>query len=256
MMRANELRIMAATVLTFALGAAGCGKGAGASGASIEFTKAAMKSLPAVSTAGASGPALSASGAPGAVSGALGTGTLADYQSLAYLFKMECQHVPNDNYCPPTVHPSSDINDPTRFTMGSLIGMVYHAQMYTGSLVTACSEHGLSPVAVSAGSYAAGDAANPAADPARFILDDYSLYTCRSTNVGPGCRDASILGGGGRLVPGSAAHAVQSTTAATAACRRTSSRCTCPWTPARPGSWRSTSRRRRPMRRASSCWRT
>ncbi len=170
-MNSSELRTILATALSVALGVAGCGRGGG--GASISFTKAAMTSLPAVTTPGTSGQGLRASSA------VLGTGTIADYQALLYLFRLECQHVPNDNYCPPTVHPSSDLMDPTRFEMGSLIGMIYHAQMYTGSLVTGCSGEGTS-MTVSPSSYAA---ANPGGNPTKFVLDEYYLYTCRSSNV-------------------------------------------------------------------------
>jgi hypothetical protein len=148
-----------------------CG-GGGGSGSTIEFTKAAMSALPSVYTSTSGAQSLTRN---------LSTGTIADYTFLAYLFKQECQALPNDNYCPPTVHPTTDIMDPTRFEMGSLIGMVYHAQMYTGQLVEACSGEGYTPITVTPASYAAHTAAG--SDPTKFVLDNYSLYTCRDTHL-------------------------------------------------------------------------
>jgi hypothetical protein len=179
----NRLLAVASSASIVVLGGTGCGNRQ--SGESIEFTRAAMKSVPSMSATGTTAQALTFSASPGTLSAALAlaTGTIADYPDLVNLFRKECQHLPNDNYCPPTVHPTTDLMDPTRFEMGSLIGIIYHAQMYGGSLYTKCSGDGLSPTTVSAGSYAAADATNALADPTRFVLDQFSLYTCRSSNV-------------------------------------------------------------------------
>jgi hypothetical protein len=77
--------------------------------------------------------------------------------------------------------------------MGSLIGMIYHAQMYTGALVTDCSGGGLSKTSVGAASYRAGHPDDPAAAPARFIVDDYALLTCRSGNVSNDAAETRVV---------------------------------------------------------------
>jgi hypothetical protein len=171
---------------TIALGAVGCGGGGGGGGgSSISFTKGAMASLPAVGTTAPGVRGLAAAIAPGNVAG---------YQSLAYLFRLECQHGLDDNYCPSSVtFDPNDLMDPTRFEMGSLIGMIFHAQMYTGTLVTDCSGSGLSPMTVSAGSYVAGDALNASANPTRFVLADYGLLTCQSTNVSDTSKETRVV---------------------------------------------------------------
>jgi hypothetical protein len=167
----RRLGIVLVGASTLALGGSGCG---GGDNASILFTRGAMTSVPAVDAATVSG--LLRVVAPTV------TGTVADYPALSYLFRKECQHVPEDNYCPPSVHPTTDLRDPTRFEMGSLIGMVYHAQLYTGTLVTDCSGSGLTPATVSAASYHAASV-SALADPTRFVLEQYPLLTCRSTQV-------------------------------------------------------------------------
>jgi hypothetical protein len=175
-MSADGRRAILMSAAVIALSTAGC-KGGG-DGPAIAFAKAAMAALPAVSSTATAGLASAR-----AFSAAPAAGSVADYPSLVNLFRLECQHLPNDNYCPANVHPSSALTDPTRFEMGSLIGMIYHAQMYTGTLVTDCSGDGFSPMAVGAASYLAGHSQDPAADPTRFIVDDYALLTCRASNV-------------------------------------------------------------------------
>ncbi|MFH1263617.1 MAG: hypothetical protein V1495_09290 [Pseudomonadota bacterium] len=159
--------------MVFALSCGG-GDGSGGNGPSIEFTKGAMGSLPSVYSSTA--PTMSLQ------SHAL-TGTITAYSSLVSLFKQECQLGSTENYCPPTLHPDFEsLMDPTRFEMGSLIGMVYHAQMYTGILDETCEGTGHTPMTVTAASYKAAST-DASADPTRFILDNYSLYTCRDTNL-------------------------------------------------------------------------
>ncbi len=172
-MRTNAWTSMLSAAATIALGTAGC---KGGDGPTIAFTKAAMGALPSVNASAAA--SLTANRARATVA----SGSVADYPSLVNLFRLECQHVPDDNDCPANVHPTSDLMDPTRFEMGSLIGMIYHAQLYTGTLVTDCSQSGYSPMAVSASSYSA-HSSDPAADPTKFVIDDDALLTCRSSHV-------------------------------------------------------------------------
>ena len=119
---------------------AGCWVAGCDSRPSIVFTPAAMRSLPSVSSSAASSSnaRLSASSL-GNPSDSPSDSPIASYPTLVDFFRLECQHIPGDNYCPPTVHPTDSLQDPTRFEMNSLIGMIYHAQMYTGTLVTAWS---------------------------------------------------------------------------------------------------------------------
>jgi hypothetical protein len=155
--------------------AAGCGP----SFPTLELTKGAMRSLPVVNAAGTVTKAALASRRVATVQGM----TIADYGDLALLFKLECQSLPYANYCPPTVTPTTAIDDPTRFEMGSLIGMVFHAQMYAGEHVTACSGDGYSGITVGRDSYVAGNATSSLANPTRFVLDEYARYTCRSRDL-------------------------------------------------------------------------
>jgi hypothetical protein len=159
-------------------------------GSTIEFTKAALSSLPTIISTQTSSQGLTAQ--LGSLASALSTGTIADYQSLVYLFKFECHAVPYANYCPSSIVPTTDLMDPYRFEMGSLIGMIFGAQMYAGSLVTSCSNSGLTPMTVTAGSYTAASSATEA-DPTRFILDNFSLYTCRSSNVSDAKAETRVL---------------------------------------------------------------
>jgi hypothetical protein len=153
-----------------------------------------MKTVPLVKPA--TGSALTA---------ALGTAptNVADEQFVAQLFGMECRASwmnpdPYD-YCPPgTPAPPASGSDPYKFTMLTLIGMIFHAQGYT-ELVPSCSDDstGYSPKTVTAASYAAGSS-DPSANPTRFLLDQYGTYTCRedapfpcTTRVGSAVADGS-----------------------------------------------------------------
>jgi hypothetical protein len=113
---------------------------------------------------------------------ALAGNSVGDYFSMAVLFRLHCRHRDGGvNYCPPgTPAVPRDGFDPYQFTMQSLIGFIYHAQMYT-SLVSGCSGE-LAPKTVTASSYAAAAAAS-GANPARFVLDQFSTYACRSSGV-------------------------------------------------------------------------
>jgi hypothetical protein len=168
--------------LAFAVAAslalAGCKNGGEGESRPIEFTPGAMRSLPSLK-AGASptSPAALTSARPSA-------STIGDYFFVAQLFEMQCRHPDGGgvNYCPPgTPPPPTGTFDPYQFTMQALIGFIFHAQMYT-SLVTDCSGDNFTPKSVTAGSYAAASAA-PGANPTRFVLDQFSTYTCRASNV-------------------------------------------------------------------------
>ena len=96
------------------------------------------------------------------------------------------------NYCPPgTPDPPVGTLDPYQFTMQALIGFIYSAQMYT-SLVTDCSGNNLTPKTVTASSYAAASTA-AGANPTRFVLDQFSTYTCRASNVSNGSAETRVI---------------------------------------------------------------
>ncbi len=152
----------------------GCGGGGGRDGgAAIEFTPGAMKTLPSYASSGSSQ----------LTAGRSAAASIGDYFFVRQLFSMQCRHPDaHADYCPPgTPAPPATTFDPYQFTMQSLIGFIYHAQMYT-SLVTACSGDGLAPRTVTAASYSAASS-GAGADPMRFVMDELSSYTCRSTQV-------------------------------------------------------------------------
>jgi hypothetical protein len=114
--------------------------------------------------------------------------SIGDDGFTAQLFKMECRRSASEgvDYCPAGTPARENYgtglgDDPYQFDMQALIGFIYHAQMYT-LLVTDCSGTGLQPKTVTSASYfAASD--DGAADPTRFIFDQYATYTCRSTQI-------------------------------------------------------------------------
>ncbi len=168
-------------LLAAAVAISGC-KGGGRT--TIEFTPGAMKSVPSVS---------STPGALTAASPAAGAATVAGYFSIAQLFQMQCRHRDSGaDYCPPgTPSPPAGTFDPYQFTMQSLIGFIYHAQMYT-LLVTDCSGSDYSPKTVTAASYSEASSA-AGADPTRFILDEFSSYACRASNVSNAAAETRMI---------------------------------------------------------------
>ena len=167
-------------LLAASLAITGC-KGSGG-GSTIEFTPAAMKSLPSVApTAGALTAARS------------GAQTVGSYFLVSQLFQMQCRHPDGGvDYCPPgTPAPPASVFDPYQFTMQTLIGFIFHAQMYT-QLVTDCSGSSYSPKTVTAASYSAASS-TPGANPTRFILDELSSYTCQATNVSNGSVETRMI---------------------------------------------------------------
>jgi hypothetical protein len=118
---------------------------------------------------------------------------VAGYFLVAQLFQMQCRHPSLDaDYCPPgTPPPPVGVFDPYQFTMQSLIGFIYHAQMYT-LLVGDCSGEDYTPKTVTAASYAAASS-DPGAEPTRFVLDQLSSYTCRATNVSNGAAETRMI---------------------------------------------------------------
>jgi hypothetical protein len=175
-----SMRLLALLALLAPL--AGCGSPGGGRGTPVEFTKAAARTLPAVTPPGApTGVASRASVAP-MVGPAPALQTVGVDFYVAQTFAQQCRNW-GWNFCPPgtPAKPASGM-DPYQFTMQSLIGMVAHAQLYTGTLVTECTGSGLTPFTVTAGSYVAGNP-SPAANPTRFMLDTFDQYTCRDTNL-------------------------------------------------------------------------
>jgi hypothetical protein len=173
-------------VVAAPLALAGC-QSEGSSRSTLEFTPGAIRTLPALSS---DAPQDGLTALPSPRSSAA---SVRDYFFVAQLFKMQCRHVDGGvNYCPPgTPLAPRGAFDHYQFTMQALIGFIYHAQMYT-SLVTDCTGVDRAPKAVTAGSYAAASTA-AGADPARFVLDQFSSYTCRSGEVSDGDAETRMV---------------------------------------------------------------
>jgi hypothetical protein len=164
-MRTTFLRL----ALFLLLPAVGCDALSSDSGEArdLEFTAAAMESLPQVQkNAVDMSHLLPVPPPPFEVA--------SDYLELAKFFKHECHMHPQDNFCPPNVDVAENdgMND-TKFTATTLMGLIYHAEMYSGGQRTACdhAEGSIDGQAFTAASSEGGD-------PDRFILDNYGLYTC------------------------------------------------------------------------------
>lgn len=172
---ASSLVLLAAAVAVVGNGGCGGGDGSG-SGRSIIFTPGAMRSVPLVRPAG-----------PTPVRASLaGSGSIDQYGFTRQLLGMQCRRAPPESvdYCPPGTPDRAEYgsgSDPYKFSMQTIIGFIYHAQMYS-ELVTDCSGSGFEPRTVSAGAYAAASS-SAAANPTRFIFDQFDTYTCRSTRV-------------------------------------------------------------------------
>lgn len=105
------------------------------------------------------------------------SGTIADYSILKSFFKFEC-YMPGSesNFCPAGVdYTTGGDSNPYKLTSYTLLGSIYHADMYSGGLQETCE----TPATISAGSFVAAESGG---DPAKYLLDYYSLLTCLKDN--------------------------------------------------------------------------
>lgn len=120
---------------------------------------AAVESLPQVRTAGKYRAAITG-------------GNIEDYNTLAKFFKLECFMPGMDNFCPEGVDTSGGDMNPYKLTSYTLIGSIYHADMYSGGMKTECGGTG---TAITSDSFTAAEAGG---DPDKFLLDYFTLLTC------------------------------------------------------------------------------
>ena len=107
-----------------------------------------------------------------APSGEITTGNITSYNSLSNFFEQECFMPGSDNFCPTGTDTSGGDTNPRKFTIMTLLGLIYHADMYSGTLRSTCA--GTSGT-FNASSYAANTGGG---DPDKFILDYNSLLGC------------------------------------------------------------------------------
>lgn len=158
--------LLAIMLLCVAVSFVGCGSNevssSGATGSSIQFASSAIKALPQYSSSSYLRSRF----------GMLAAAPVANADLIGF-FKQECQYE-SDNYCPSNVTASSS----NKFTMQTLLGAIYHAQMYAGALNTSCGEG--TAATINATSLTANTGAGT---PGKFVSDYYSLLNCYKTNT-------------------------------------------------------------------------
>lgn len=134
----------------------------------MKFTQGAVQSLPqTVAATSQAAPGLFRAPNPSSLN-------INDYSLLASFFEQECFMPDGDNYCPEGVDTSGGDSNPRKFTSYTLLGLIYHAQMYSGGLHSECDQG--SAATVDATSYVALTATG--SDPDKYILDYNSLLKC------------------------------------------------------------------------------
>jgi hypothetical protein len=99
-------------------------------------------------------------------------GNISTYNTLATFFKLECFMPDGDNFCPAGTDVSAGMSSPYKLTSYTLIGSIYHADMYSGGLKTGCEG---TAATITPASFTSADAGG---DPDIFLLDYYTLLTC------------------------------------------------------------------------------
>ncbi len=100
------------------------------------------------------------------------TGNISSYNTLATFYKLECFMPDGDNFCPAGTDTSGGMSSPYKLTSYTLIGSIYHADMYSGGMKTQCYGTAAS---INSGSFTA---AQSGGTPDMFLLDYYGLLTC------------------------------------------------------------------------------
>lgn len=104
-------------------------------------------------------------------------GNIQDFTTLSMFFKMECFMPGMDDFCPAGTDTSGGDSSPYKLTSFTLIGSIYHADMYSGGLKSTCDG---TDAVISASSFIA---AQTGGDPAKYILDYYDLLSCVSQDT-------------------------------------------------------------------------
>lgn len=125
----------------------------------LKFTQGAVESLPQEAVA----------------SSALTSGkSITTQVQLAGFFKQECHMYPQANFCPAGVDAKAkNGQNDFKFTSTSLLGLVFHAEMYGGGMPASCAG---APATITSASFVAATEAG--SDPDRFILDTLAQYEC------------------------------------------------------------------------------
>lgn len=141
-----------------------CG-GGGNNSDRIAFTVGAIESLPQVA----------------ATRNRLQTGrtNISSYNTLKEFFEQECFMPDSDNFCPDGIDTSGGDSNPYKFTPMTLLGLIYHAEMYSGGMKTSC---GGTPATINASSFVAHTPLN--SDPDKFLFNYYSLLGCIQPSSG------------------------------------------------------------------------
>lgn len=132
--------------------------------APITFTARAVESLPQVAVE-----------SDGLTSGRSITTEL----QLRNLFRKECFSPGDANYCPAGTDTSGGMSNPFKFTSTSLLGLIFHAELYSGGHRTACTGKKVSLTPANLKTTTAGG------DGMRFLLDTLALYSCTEVTDEP-----------------------------------------------------------------------
>lgn len=130
----------------------------------ITFTQDAIESLPQVTVE------------PNGLTSGL---SITTELQLKNLFRQECFSPDEANYCPAGTDTSGGMSSPFKFTSTSLLGLIFHAELYSGELRSACTGRKVSLGASNLKTVTAGG------DGMRFMLDTLALHTCAEVTEEP-----------------------------------------------------------------------
>lgn len=170
----NTLKALYITLAVPGMFISGCLSNSGNGGSSADsntssFSRAAVQALPQTQSSSQASLA-SASELAGLSSGI----SINTYSKLASFFEQECFMPGGDNFCPAGVDTSGGDTNPRKFTSYTLLGMIYHAEMYSGGQHTSCDQG--AAATIDASSFQALTSSGSDAD--KFILDYHSLLSC------------------------------------------------------------------------------
>jgi hypothetical protein len=163
----NQITTMAALLAGLLISGCASDDESSGDGLPLAFMSGVVKSLPQTDPAPVAAPSASPSYA--ASSDSIDT-----YSLLASFFEQECFMPGADNYCPADVDTSGGDSNPHKFTSYTLLGLLYHAQMYSGGQRSSCDQG--SEATIDATSFVALNNASGDAD--KYILDYNSLLNC------------------------------------------------------------------------------
>lgn len=130
----------------------------------ITFTARAVESLPQVAVEN-----------DGLTSGRSITTEL----QLRNLFRQECFSPGEADFCPAGTDTSGGQGSPFKFTSSSLLGLIFHAELYSGGLRSACTGRKVTLSPANLKTTTAGG------DGMRFVLDTLALYSCAELSEEP-----------------------------------------------------------------------